>query len=227
MSEKRSLSLPRWAIALLSLLVVAVSVQGFYLYRLESNNGKTGFTSGDDSVADNTTSPPAPPVTVTPNQAWTNPDPFDQQNWDPFAEMQRMREQMDQMFNNAFGKFQQSGRFNDLFDSQFPVSPNVDLQETKDAFEVTVDLPGAEKSNIKTTLKDNTLQIVAESDASKESNNNTSSGGQTLRKERWVGRFERSITLPQPIDASGMTTKYENGVLRIHIPKAKDDASSL
>ena len=43
----------------------------------------------------------------------------------------------------------------------------------------------------------------------------------TLRNERFFGRFERSITLPAPVDATRVSAAYENGILTVTLPKAE------
>jgi len=220
MSEKQKVSLPNWAKALLGLLVIAVAVQGYYLYQLAANKGNEDLSAAELSVA----GMPMLPSTMMPAQPQQQPDPLNSPDWDPYAEIQRMRQQMDAMFNNTISQFPH-GPDGALFGSPLAVSPKIDLKESDQAYDVAVDLPGADKANIKTSLEGQTLSIEAETDQSTESQDQQADGS-TLRKERWVGRFERSITLPDAVDASHMTTKYDNGVLRIHIPKAESQAGT-
>ena len=220
MKEKQNPSLPNWSKALLGLLFIAVATEGYYLYRLTAEKNNGDLPAAELAVAGST----APPSAMMPAMPLQQQDPFDSQDWDPMAEMQRMRQQMDAMFNNAFGHMQQ-GNLPGMMDTPLTASPQLDLKESDQAYDVAVDLPGADQADIKTSLEGQILSIKAETDQSSESQSDQS-GSSTIRKERWVGRFERSITLPQPVDASGMTTKYDNGVLRIHIPKAQSQAGT-
>ena len=132
--------------------------------------------------------------------------------------MQSMREQMDQLFGDAFNRFESSDRFSDLFDMNIPASPRIDMRETSDAYEVTVEIPGADSSTIETALKEQILFISAEVNGqSKKSTEEDQSS--MLRRERWVSRFERSIQLPQAVDGNAMSSEFKAGILSIHLPK--------
>jgi HSP20 family protein len=43
------------------------------------------------------------------------------------------------------------------------------------------------------------------------------------RQERFVGRFQRSVTLPARVAAEGVKATYKNGVLEIHLPKLQSN----
>jgi HSP20 family protein len=44
------------------------------------------------------------------------------------------------------------------------------------------------------------------------------------RRERYMGKFHRSITLPTSVQAEAVTATYRNGVLEVHMPKAKSES---
>ncbi|MDB6024905.1 MAG: hSP20, partial [Verrucomicrobiales bacterium] len=46
--------------------------------------------------------------------------------------------------------------------------------------------------------------------------------GETYRSERFFGRFQRSITLPYPVDAKKIQASYKDGVLTITLPKSEE-----
>ncbi len=225
MSEKQNGLLPNWSKALFGLLIVVVAFEGYMIYRLSADEDTGGSPQAEQSVASVTDTQAAQPSIAMPDLPLLQPQPFDPKTWDPFTEMQQMHQQMNDMFNNAFGKFGQSDRYADLLESEFPPSPKVDLTESDDAYDVTVDLPGAEQSEIKTSIEGQMLTIAGETDKSVESQDNQKDN-KIIRKERLVGKFDRSIYLPEPVDASKMETRYENGVLSIHIPKAGDEAGT-
>lgn len=142
--------------------------------------------------------------------------PFNAQTWDPFEEMQRMQRDMDRMFNNSYNRFNHSPDFRHLF-KQHITTPKLDVREDEKQYTVIVDLPGTDESNIAVSLDGQILTIKGEQDFI---NQHEDSNGGTIFKERQSGSFERSITLPEPVQSSGMQTKTENGVLIITIPKA-------
>lgn len=142
--------------------------------------------------------------------------PHGTRNWDPFLEMERMQRQMDEIFNNAFGRFHSSPDFGHLFRER-TLTPDIDLQETEDEYIVKVDVPGTDENNLSVTLENQVLTITGEQRYEEKSRG---PGGSTLYHERRSGTYRRSITLPEPVSDRGMRTQIEHGVLTIRIPKA-------
>ncbi len=147
-------------------------------------------------------------------------DPFSTSGsgWDPFAQMRRMQAIQEQMMMQAFGP---SGPIGGGFSSNMNrganvYSPNIDMTENDDNYVVRVDIPGVDKSNIDVDVKDNTVRISGERNETVEKN---SGNGSYHQRERRVGRFTRSMTLPGPVDSDKAEAKYEDGVLKITIPK--------
>ena len=137
---------------------------------------------------------------------------FDKQ-WDPFEEFQAMREKMERMFNESHNRFKLSPFFDD--NSKSIMLPETDLQDEGDHYLVSMNIPGADETEIKVDLKGDTLIVNAQTKMSHSEKNKNS----FLRMERSLGSFQRSMTLPGPVDAGGMKTEYENGVITIILPK--------
>jgi HSP20 family protein len=217
MNNKIITKLPGWAKALLAALVIVVCWQGWLLHQLSIN---TIDAEPPDAKTASSDAPivQLPEVTLFNEPDWILPAPLDSVDWDPFADMQRMREKIDRLFGNALGRAQQSKRFGDLFGSEFLISPRTDVSESAKAYDVTVDLPGADNSQIEVTLKGQTLTVRATTESETE-NETIKNGSKTLRRERQVGRFERSITFENPLKPTGMTQTYENGVLHVRVLK--------
>ncbi len=98
--------------------------------------------------------------------------------------------------------------------------PNVDVLETTEGFEIHAELPGVRQEDVKITLDNNVLTLSGEKQQElKEEKENL------LRVERNYGRFERSFSLPDTIKADGVRAHFENGVLRILLPKAEEAKS--
>ena len=89
--------------------------------------------------------------------------------------------------------------------------------ERKDAYLVTVELPGLKPEDLDITMEDGLLTIQGERQFTSES-----SEQQFHRVERRYGAFRRSITLPTHVMAEGIQASFEDGVLQILVPKAEE-----
>ena len=96
-------------------------------------------------------------------------------------------------------------------------SPPVDVKETADAYTIEADLPGISKEDVKLTVLDDALTIKGERKSEKET---TESGYQ--RVERRYGSFQRSFRIPGGIDPGRVTAHFDNGVLRVTLPKREE-----
>ncbi len=106
--------------------------------------------------------------------------------------------------------------FEDMF--QMPsvsnFSPKVDIAETKEAFELSIQLPGVNKEDIKVELDGNLLSISGERKFNKEESD------KTWRKvESYYGAFSRSFTLPENVDKENIKASSKDGILLVTIPK--------
>lgn len=138
-------------------------------------------------------------------------------NWDPFQEMQAMQNHINQMFGNAFNKFNHSDAFMDLFD-KYSFSPNINVEDKGKYYLITVDAPGVEDSNLNIKIEGQVLTIsgTLQNETKKEEK------GKMLRQERRTGSFHRLVTLPSPVKEDEMTTENERGIIRIKLPKEEE-----
>ena len=95
-------------------------------------------------------------------------------------------------------------------------TPTVDLQEKKDSYLVSMDLPGLHDKDIKIDVKDGRLSVSGERRRLEREEE-----GLFRRFERSYGRFERTFALPQDVDQDKIQAHFESGVLEILIPKAE------
>jgi HSP20 family protein len=135
--------------------------------------------------------------------------------WDPFQDLRSAQDEMAQMspmLAQALGLHAQqaSGRTSAW-------APALDISERKDAYLVTVELPGLKPEDLDITLEDGLLTIQGERQFTAES-----SEQQFHRVERRYGAFRRSITLPAHVTAEGIQASFEDGVLQILVPKAEE-----
>jgi HSP20 family protein len=96
--------------------------------------------------------------------------------------------------------------------------PSVNIKETADAYEVEVAAPGFDKSDFKLELNHEMLTILSE----KKTENETKEGEQYTKREFSYQSFSRSFTLPQTADGERISASYENGILRVSIPKKEE-----
>ena len=90
-----------------------------------------------------------------------------------------------------------------------------DVKETDSGFELDVDLPGFKKEEIKLELENGYLTISTE----KSLENKEEKKGRVLRQERYAGTMSRSFYVGEHVTEEDIKAKYENGVLRLNIPK--------
>lgn len=143
---------------------------------------------------------------------------------DPFT---RMHEEMDRLFDNFFNgeaRWSVSRPLTAQGDVAALLRPQLDIAESKDAYSISVELPGVDPKNIELSADDETLTIRAEKQRVKKEGDDNEA--QFHRIERSVGRFERMLTLPVDADADKISAEYNNGVLEISIPRRADVEST-
>ena len=95
-------------------------------------------------------------------------------------------------------------------------TPAADVWETKDAIEVTLDLPGFAPEQLDVKLEADTLTISATRTEAERKD------GKALRQERRFGNFSRSFVLPDSVEGSDPQAKYAHGVLTVTLPKREE-----
>lgn len=104
------------------------------------------------------------------------------------------------------------------FSSTNTTLPSVNIKESSEDFEVEVAAPGFGKEDFKIELNHNQLTISSE----KKVDNETRKGQQFNKREFSYQSFSRTFTLPNIADSDKITARYENGILRIAIPKKEE-----
>ncbi|RAK22087.1 HSP20 family protein [Anoxybacillus vitaminiphilus] len=128
--------------------------------------------------------------------------------YDPFRHFDTIRRDFDRFFSTDFPAL--FSRFNEHMSM-----PRIDMHETDHEYIVSCDLPGLEKKeDVNIDVNNNVLTISGTIERNKDIKEE-----QLHRRERFFGRFQRSITLPANASAENIKASYKNGVLEIHIPK--------
>ncbi|MDO4326238.1 MAG: Hsp20/alpha crystallin family protein [bacterium] len=91
-----------------------------------------------------------------------------------------------------------------------------DVKETEQGYEVTMNLPGVKKEDVKAELKEGYLTISA---TSKSDNDEQDQNGKYIRRERFMGSCSRSFYVGNEITQEDIKAKFEDGTLKLTIPK--------
>ena len=117
---------------------------------------------------------------------------------------------------------------NDLLSNRLPSEqasfvPAVNIAETKTSFEIHLSAPGFEKDNFKIEVENDVLTVSGEHQtvATDESKERT-----FTRKEFSYGSFKRSWTLPDNINCDEISANYDNGILKLNLPKLTQEKVS-
>jgi len=96
-------------------------------------------------------------------------------------------------------------------------SPALDVHDDKDTFTVTLEAPGLKKSDFEISWHDGVLSIAGERKEQTESKEKN-----YFRRERFFGRFSRSVSLPAEVQADRIAASYQDGILTVTLPKAEE-----
>ena len=93
-----------------------------------------------------------------------------------------------------------------------------DIKEKKDAFELTIAIPGVDKDQIQVELKDGYLNVTA---TSTQSNGEGEEDSNYIRRERYYGSASRSFYVGEDVRDEDISAKYVNGILTLDIAKVE------
>ena len=128
----------------------------------------------------------------------------------PFGELMTLRQAMDRLFDeDTFRPFSWGAVVD---------RPSLPLDVTTDADALTIEasLPGIKPEDVEITVEDGTLTI-----SGKTAQERKADEGSYLIQEIRRGAFSRSVTLPNGLEPDKAEATFEDGVLRLRIPKAE------
>ena len=100
-----------------------------------------------------------------------------------------------------------------------------DVKDSGDSYEVDIDLPGFKKDDIQAELENGYLTIKAEKKLDKEEGKKDDKKEKNyIRKERYSGSMSRSFYVGDEVTQDEIQSKYEDGILRLNIPKKEKAA---
>jgi HSP20 family protein len=121
--------------------------------------------------------------------------------WDPFAELADLRSRFDRVFGDDAEPRRQAWM------------PAVDVVRDDGALVLRADIPGIKPEEITIQVEDDVLTVSGAHEESTEEKEED-----YVRRERRLGSFTRSMTLPRGVDASKIEAQTRHGVLEVRIP---------
>jgi len=119
---------------------------------------------------------------------------------------------LEEQFGRVFGSLRDEGGW-----SEGAWAPAMDVTETPDAYIIEADLPGMKKDDIELVVLENLVTLKGE----RKFEHEKSSDGYS-RFERRYGSFQRSFEVPGGFDGDKVTAAFEDGVLRVTLPKREE-----
>jgi len=130
--------------------------------------------------------------------------------WDPFRDLSTLQERVNRLFVGTLGPFRGEEALSRW-------APPVDIYETEQEIVLKADLPEVKLEDVDIRVENNTLTVKGErrmENEVKEDNYH--------RVERYYGGFARTFSLPNTVDAEKIRADYNDGVLRITMPKREE-----
>jgi len=94
--------------------------------------------------------------------------------------------------------------------------PRMDVTEGKENVVVSVELPGVSREDVKINLENDLLSISGE-----RKEKDAQEGTKQIARERWAGKFSRTVRLPYDVEASAVQAELADGLLTVVLPKAE------
>lgn len=132
--------------------------------------------------------------------------------YDPFRELRSLQDEMTRLFTGVA-----PAHLNREEMTHGAWAPSVDIYEDKDCLILEAELPGMTRDDFEISVENNVITLKGERRFEKKAE-----GDNYHRVERSYGSFTRSFTLPQTITADGATADFENGILRVSLPKREE-----
>src|SRR5947209_20571035 len=131
--------------------------------------------------------------------------------YDPFRDLRALQDEVNRLFTGNMARFDDEGIARGSW------SPSVDIYENKDQIVLEAELPGMNREDFDLSVENNVITLRGERHFEKKDETDN-----YHRVERAYGSFTRSFTLPNTISAEGATAEYQNGVLRVVLPKREE-----
>jgi HSP20 family protein len=137
--------------------------------------------------------------------------------WDPLTDLLSLQDRMNRVFEHTFAR----ERLDDPELASGSWVPLADVYETTETFVVEVELPGLGQEDIEVQVDGDQLTVRGERRLAGPSRPQS-----FHRIERSYGGFSRSFRFHEEVDPDRVTARFEDGLLRLEVPKARPRGSS-
>jgi HSP20 family protein len=131
--------------------------------------------------------------------------------WPNFGRLTSLRDEIDRLFESPLAELARSSQLLSGW------TPALDIFEDKDNVIVKAELPGMKREEIQVSLHDGSLSISGERKSESKHED-----AEVYRAERFVGRFQRTVSLPTPVAADKVKAQYKDGILTVTLPKTEE-----
>ncbi|OKH21269.1 Hsp20/alpha crystallin family protein [Chroogloeocystis siderophila] len=128
--------------------------------------------------------------------------------WQPFQEIETLRRQMDQVFEELAGNNQQPETF---------WKPAVELKDTEDSLILRAEIPGVEGKDLDVQVTREAVAIRGEYRREQQAQERG-----LFRSEFRYGKFQRVVGLPVAIQNDQVQAEFKNGILTLTLPKVTE-----
>ena len=129
----------------------------------------------------------------------------------PFSGALDPSREMNRLFDSFLGQPSAPGLIERVW------APAVDMYETENEVVISAELPGISEKDVHLSIADDLLTIAGERHGSDEVKD-----GSHYRRERWFGKFERTLVLPVPVETGQVKATYRDGVLTVKLPELEE-----
>lgn len=132
--------------------------------------------------------------------------------WDPFDAFLSAQQDLNRIFRRGWlsptgeSEISKGGTW----------APAIDVYETDDSLTIEAELPGLDPKDIDVSIEEGVLTLRGERKLEKEVKEEN-----YYRVERAYGAFQRAVRLPAEVDAEKVKANYDNGVLKVKVPKVE------
>src|SRR5437588_12191789 len=139
---------------------------------------------------------------------WQRPEIL---TWPGFGRLTDLRDEIDRLFEVPLAEL---ARGSQLLSGW---TPALDVFEDSSNVYVRAELPGMKKEEIELSLHDGSLSLSGERKTEEKFKD-----AEVYRAERFVGRFQRTVSLPTPVARDKVKAQYKDGILTVTLPKAEE-----
>ena len=136
--------------------------------------------------------------------------------WRPMRELETLQRKMEDMFERLSERFTGPGERPRAFWGEESWTPSIESRVENGNIIVRADLPGIEAKDVSISVLGNQLTIEGERKQEEKKEEKD-----YFYRELSYGKFSRTMTLPEGVDANMVKASYKNGVLEVTVPAPK------